>query len=171
MAREARRISEIHHIGMGDDPRFIEIAVRVMAAITFGSRGVRDRCVVAHSATIGFVFEDGNGVIGSAPPWGMGHLVPMTGGAEFLLYVASVTCVGAIGVHHIWMSGKPRILDIALRVVARVAIGARLNLDVEYVAHRTAFVTRVEGDLHMVVYEILGVGYLQSVARVAELFL
>ncbi len=171
MAREARRIADLHHVGMGDDPRIIEIAIRVMAAIALGPRGVRDGRVMTHCATIGFVFKEGNGVIGSAPPRGVGHLEPVTCGAELLLYVTCVTCAGAIGVHHIWMSDKPRIFDIALRVVARVAIGAGLSLDVQYVAHRAVFVTRVEGNLNMVVYEVLSVGHLQSVARIAELLL
>jgi hypothetical protein len=70
---------------MGDDPRIIGIAIRVMAAIALGPNGVCGGCVVTHSAAIGPVFEGGNSVIRSAPPCGMGHLEPVTGGAELRL--------------------------------------------------------------------------------------
>jgi hypothetical protein len=85
MTREARRIPGLHRIGMSDDPRIIGIAIRVMAAIALGPNSVCGGCVVTHCAAISFVIEEGYGVIRGAPPCGMGHLEPVTGGAEFRL--------------------------------------------------------------------------------------
>jgi len=69
------------------------------------------------------------------------------------------------------MSGDPRIVDIALWMVARVAIRAGLSLDVEGVARRTAFLALVERELNMVVHEVFGMRHVQAVARIAELLL
>jgi hypothetical protein len=69
------------------------------------------------------------------------------------------------------MSSEPGIVDIALWMVACVAIRAGLSLDVGSVACRTAYLALVEGDLNMVVHEVLGVGHLQAVACIAELLL
>jgi hypothetical protein len=85
MTSEARRIPGLHRIGMGDDPRIIGITIRVMAAIALGPNGVCGCCIVTQSAAIGLVFEEGDGVIRSAPPCGMGHFEPVTGGAELRL--------------------------------------------------------------------------------------
>jgi len=69
------------------------------------------------------------------------------------------------------MSCEPRVVDIAVRVMARVAVGAGSGSDVGRVARVAAFIAHVDGSLNMGVHEAVGVGHLQAVTRVTELLL
>jgi len=171
MTREARGIPDLHYFGMGDDPRIIGIASRVMAAITLGPNGVGAGGVVTCRAAIGVVFKEGYRVICLVPSLGMRHLEAVTGGAELSLRVTRLTCALGSGIHDVWMSRKPRVVDIAVRVMARIAVGSGSGSDVGRVARVAAFIAHVDGSLNMGVHEAVGVGHLQAVTGITELLL
>jgi hypothetical protein len=157
---------------MREKPGLFWITLGMMTRVAVVLHLVTIVGLVTYNAALAIVFEGGNCMIGFVPALRMRQLHAMTRGAEVRLDMTGGASFAAFAGHDFGVGGGPGVALITFGMVACVAVAACFPNLRRPMARDAAVLSRFHkrpGVLGLV--PALGMGHLQTVAGIAELFL
>ena len=157
---------------MSEDPRLLWITFRMVTRVAVVANLVALVGYVTRRATLPFVLEDGNRMVGFVPALRMWQFDAMARGAEVRLDMACRARLAAFAGDDVGVGGGPGIALDTFGMVACVAVAASFaDLRRPVTTNAAGFSGFLERTGVLVLVPTIRVGHLETVAGIAELLL